>query len=281
MKKLLTLLLIALSWPALADTTLRSPITFSTGLTVGNDLKVKLANPSSTTLGGIESFAAQSNKWINSISTSGIPGATQPACADLSDAASGCSTAALSTPIALSLGGTHANLSATGGASQVLKQSSSGADITVGTLACADLSDDGAGCTAGAASTSTAGIAKLHNVPLSIGWPAALNPNNTIIAVVNQASTISAIIGAVETATGSAATVSVSKAPSGTACSAGTVLHSGSFNANGTAATNQTLTVTTSTVAAGDRLCLQTTGTTSWTGGTGIGTISVFLAPTP
>ena len=42
---------------------------------------------------------------------------------------------------------------------------------------------------------------------------------------------------------------------------------------------NQTLTVTTSSLAAGDRLCLQTTGTTGWTGGTGIGTVTVFLAP--
>jgi len=147
--------------------------------------------------------------------------------------------------------------------------------------ACADLSNGGAGCTAGAASTSTAGIAKLHNIPVSIGWPAALNPNNTVLAVINQNSTISAIIGAVEVATGGAATVSVNKAPSGTACSAGTTLHSGSFNANGTAATNQTLTVTTSTLTAGDRLCLQTTGTTTWTSGTGIGTLTVFLAPTP
>ncbi len=130
-----------------------------------------------------------------------------------------------------------------------------------------------------AATTSTAGLAKLHNVPVAIGWVAANNPNNATIAVINQASTISAIIGDVEVATGGTATVSVNKAPSGTACSAGTTLHSGSFNANGTAATNQTLTVTTSSLAVGDRLCLQTTGTTTWTGGTGIGGITVFLAP--
>lgn len=113
----------------------------------------------------------------------------------------------------------------------------------------------------------------------SIGWLSAINPNNAVISVVDTNSTVNAIIGAVETATGGAATVKVYKAPSGTACSAGTVLHSGSFDANGTAATNQTLTVTTPSVSAGDRLCLQTTGTTSWTGGTGIGTITVFLSP--
>jgi hypothetical protein len=134
-------------------------------------------------------------------------------------------------------------------------------------------------CTLPAASTSTAGIAKLHNIGVSAGWVATINPNNVVIGVVNQASTISAIIGAVEVATGGTSTVTVSKAPSGTACSAGTVLHSGSFNANGTAATNQTLTVTTSSLAAGDRLCLQTSGTTGWTSGTGVGTITVFYAP--
>ncbi|HXE51247.1 MAG TPA: hypothetical protein VN663_22910 [Ramlibacter sp.] len=188
-----------------------------------------------------------------------VTGGTTAACADLSDAGTGCSGSASAV---------GANPTATAGASAV-----NGSATTF-------MRSDGAPALA-AASTSTAGIAKLHNVPIAIGWPAALNPNDTILAVINQASTISAIIGSVETATGSAATVSVYKAPSGTACSAGTVLHSGSFNANGTAATNQTLTVTTSTIAAGERLCLQTTGTTAWTGGTGIGTITVFLAPTP
>jgi len=43
--------------------------------------------------------------------------------------------------LGLSLGGTNANLSATGGTSQVLKQTSVGANITVGQLAAADISD--------------------------------------------------------------------------------------------------------------------------------------------
>jgi len=129
------------------------------------------------------------------------------------------------------------------------------------------------------ATTSVLGIAKLNNPPCSIGWIAGVNPNTATMCVINQAATISAIIGDVETATGSAATVTVLKAPSGTACSGGTALHSGTFDANGTAATNQTLTVTTSTLSAGDRLCITTTGTTAWTGGTGVGGITVFLAP--
>ena len=44
-----------------------------------------LPNPSATTLGGIESLAAVASKWINQISTSGVPSATQPAATDLSD----------------------------------------------------------------------------------------------------------------------------------------------------------------------------------------------------
>jgi hypothetical protein len=42
-----------------------------------------LPNPSATTLGGIESLASVSHKWINAISTSGVPGATQPDYSDL------------------------------------------------------------------------------------------------------------------------------------------------------------------------------------------------------
>ena len=47
-----------------------------------------LPNPSSTTLGGIESLAAVSSRWINTISTSGVPTASQPAYSDLSGSGS-------------------------------------------------------------------------------------------------------------------------------------------------------------------------------------------------
>lgn len=46
---------------------------------VGSDLP----NPSSTTLGGVESLGAVTSKWINTISTSGVPSATQPNYTDL------------------------------------------------------------------------------------------------------------------------------------------------------------------------------------------------------
>jgi hypothetical protein len=50
-----------------------------------------LPNPSSSTLGGVESFAAVPHNFITDISTSGVPHAARPACADLSDSGSGCS----------------------------------------------------------------------------------------------------------------------------------------------------------------------------------------------
>lgn len=43
-----------------------------------------LPNPSSSTLGGVQSAAAVSHQWINSISTSGVPALSQPAIADIS-----------------------------------------------------------------------------------------------------------------------------------------------------------------------------------------------------
>ena len=66
--------------------------TSAAGLTSGTLPAARLPNPSASTLGGIQSLAAVSHNWINTISTSGVPSATRPACADLSDSAASCST---------------------------------------------------------------------------------------------------------------------------------------------------------------------------------------------
>jgi len=129
------------------------------------------------------------------------------------------------------------------------------------------------------AQIATTAFVKSQQIPISIGWIAGQNPNNAIASVINQAMTVNAIVGAVEVANGSTATVAVNHAPSGVACSAGTALHSGSFNANGTAATDQTLTVTTASLAVGDRICLQTTGGSNWSSGSAVGTITIFVSP--
>jgi len=49
----------------------------------------QLPNPSSSTLGGIESYAAVSHQWINAISTSGVPSSTQPSLADIATGTAG------------------------------------------------------------------------------------------------------------------------------------------------------------------------------------------------
>src|SRR5262249_50261787 len=126
---------------------------------------------------------------------------------------------------------------------------------------------------------ATTAFVKSQQIPISIGWIAGQNPNSAIASVINQPMTVNAIVGAVEVANGSTATVTVNRVPSGTACSAGTALHSGSFNANGAAGTDQSFTVTTPSLAVGDRICLQTTGGTNWNSGSAVGTITIFVSP--
>jgi hypothetical protein len=61
-----------------------------------------LPNPSSSTLGGVESFAAVSSQWIRQISTSGVPTASQPAFTDISGSVA---AGQLPNPTASTLGG--------------------------------------------------------------------------------------------------------------------------------------------------------------------------------
>ncbi len=115
-------------------------------------------------------------------------------------------------------------------------------------------------------------------IPVAVTYAPGINPNNIPFANFTQARTISGIRCNPEVLAGGAATISVYKAPSGTAISAGTVLHSGSCNANSSATTDQDLTVTVSTLAPGDRLGLVTTGTTVWTSsGVATGVVTVFV----
>jgi hypothetical protein len=107
----------------------------------------------------------------------------------------------------------------------------------------------------------------------SVGWLAGMNPNGGTIFIANRSLTITGITGIVETANGAAATITVVKAGSGTALSSGTPVHSGSFNANGTPATNQNLSLTVTNMNAGDRLGLLTTGTFT----AAVGDLSVFV----
>jgi hypothetical protein len=86
--------------------------------------------------------------------------------------------------------------------------------------------------------------------------------------------------GVVDTASTNAVTATVFSAPSATAIGSGTALHSGTFNLQGTAATNQNLTLATATgaldLAAGSRIGLVISGAP---GAAGVGCITVTLAP--
>jgi hypothetical protein len=99
--------------------------------------------------------------------------------------------------------------------------------------------------------------------------------------VATRSYTVKAITHRVEAAgtDGGAVTLAVKKAASGTAIASGTALHSGTGNLKGTAANNQTLTISTTVsdllIPAGTAIGLDFTGTL--TSATGV--VTVTLAP--
>jgi hypothetical protein len=61
--------------------------TNASNIASGTLAAARLPAPTASTLGGVESLAAVTSKWINTISTSGAPSATQPAFTDISGTA--------------------------------------------------------------------------------------------------------------------------------------------------------------------------------------------------
>ena len=121
-------------------------------------------------------------------------------------------------------------------------------------------------------------------VVLSMPYSAIVNTTGAFLVVSTQVMArrmiVKSIVGVVDTAATNAVTATVYKAPSATAIGSGTALHSGTFNLQGTAATNQTLTLSTTSgvldVAAGNRLGFVISGAP---GAAGVGLITVTLAP--
>jgi len=70
---------------------------------VGTDLP----NPSTSSLGGVQSKTCSASQWINTISTTGVPACTQPAAGDLSGGQA--VTSANDTNVTVTLGGTPAS----------------------------------------------------------------------------------------------------------------------------------------------------------------------------
>lgn len=95
-------------------------------------------------------------------------------------------------------------------------------------------------------------------------WVAGAQLNNQTIFTTTRAMVVTAVIGRPDAANGSAATLTIVKAPSGTPPAGGTALTSDSVDLDGTPDTNQTLTLSVTladiTLAPGDSLCMTTTG---------------------
>lgn len=66
--------------------------TVATNLTSGTLPAARLPTPTAVTLGGVESYASVSHQFLTSITTAGLPVSAQPACSDLSNAATSCAT---------------------------------------------------------------------------------------------------------------------------------------------------------------------------------------------
>jgi hypothetical protein len=77
--------------PQAANLFLASPNGSSGAMTPRAILGADLPAPGSDSLGGVESLAPVAHNWLDSISTAGVPHASQPSCSDLSDAAPSCS----------------------------------------------------------------------------------------------------------------------------------------------------------------------------------------------
>lgn len=153
-----------------------SPIAGGTTLRVLYDNAGVLGEYTNTQLTALIQLATASLSgalpaWPNNTTTYFRGDGTYPTlnCGALTDSVATCSSAAwsgitgtpttlsgygITSPLSLAQGGTAADLSGTGGASQFLRQNTLGASITVVRPACADLSDSGTACTA---ATGTSG----------------------------------------------------------------------------------------------------------------------------
>ncbi len=198
-----------------------------------------LPNPSSSTLGGIESIASVSHQWINSISTSGVPSLSQPAFTDLTGTATvaqgGTGTTSLTSNGILLGGGTGAiSATATGTSGQVL--TSNGTSAPTFQALPSSVSSVGASAPLASSGGTTPTISLTGTIPVANGGTGsgtALTPGGVLY--------------------GSSATASGSSA----AGSAGNVLIS-----NGTSAPSWTATPSFTSISAPSHLL---TGATSGT----------------
>jgi hypothetical protein len=142
----------------------------------------QLPNPSSTTLGGVQSFAAVSHQWINSISTSGVPAASQPSAADLNNGTTGSGAVVLATSPALvtpnigaAIGSTHTFVAQAAPANPSAGNIVIYGDSTTGNLTCRNSA--GGNCnppvapfTSGSTNPATTGILRVASGDTAIAF---------------------------------------------------------------------------------------------------------------
>lgn len=92
----------------------------------------------------------------------------------------------LSAILSLVHGGTHSDLSGTGGTSQVLKQTSVGGNISVARLACADLSNSVASCSTDATNASNIGSGTLGSGRLPNPTASTIGGIESLVATSHQ-----------------------------------------------------------------------------------------------
>lgn len=120
-------------------------------------------------------------------------------------------------------------------------------------------------------------------ITVMLPWSAVQNVAGILTVsgpILNRRMVVKAISGVNDVVAANAATATIYRAPSATALGSGTALHTGTFNLQGAAATNQALTLATNSatldVAAGSRIGMVIS---TAPGATGCGCITVTLAP--
>ncbi len=129
---------------------------------------------------------------------------------------------------------------------------------------------------------TTAFVKLQQGPPLTAGWIQGVNPGTAcgtgclVAASMRQAQNISALRCRLSATGDTGSTLRIYKVANGAACpAAGTVLHSGNCTLDTAVNTDQTLAVTSSTLAVGDSICIGTTGIVT----NSAGAISLYMTP--